>query len=76
MPWSPKDALRHTKKASSPKKRRQWRDVANSVLAKSGNEGRAVREANAVVKRARKKPIVTESHAYNWRSRENLRRKH
>lgn len=74
MPWSPQDAPRHTKKAATPKKQQQWRDVANSVLAKTGNEGRAVREANAVVKR---KParIESESHAYNWRSRENLRRK-
>ena len=55
MPWKPSDATRHTKKAKSPKAERQWRDVANSVLSKAGDEGRAVREANAVVKRRRRK---------------------
>lgn len=55
MPWSSKDATAKTKKASGPKAKRQWRDVANAVLAKTGDEGRAVREANAVVKRRRKK---------------------
>ena len=74
MPWTPKDAARHTKKASSAKKQRQWRDVANTVLAKTGDEGRAVREANGVIKRAGKNRVVTESHSYNWRSRENLRK--
>lgn len=55
MPWTPKDATSHTKKARSPKAKRQWRDVADSVLAKTGNEGRAIREANAVVARRKKK---------------------
>jgi hypothetical protein len=55
MPWAPKDASAKTKKAKTPKAKRQWRDVANSVLAKTGDEGRAIREANAVVKRRKKK---------------------
>jgi hypothetical protein len=55
MPWSPKDAGRHNKKAKSGKASRQWSDVANSVLKKTGNEGRAIREANAVVGRRKKK---------------------
>lgn len=53
MPWSPKDATRHTKKASTPKKKRQFSKVANKVLAETGDEGRAIREANAAVKRNR-----------------------
>lgn len=52
MPWTPGDAKGKTKKASTPKKQRQWRDVANSVLQRTGDEGRAVREANAVVRRS------------------------
>ncbi len=48
-PWGPNDAKRHTKKASSPKAERLWAHVANGVLADSGDEGRAVREANAAV---------------------------
>lgn len=80
MPWPPSDATRHTKKANTPKKKRQFSDVANSVLAKTGDEGRAIREANAAVagtvnhhRRFGKKSTLTESNAYNWRSRENLR---
>ena len=51
MPWTAKDASRKTKKAKSPKAKRQWAHVADKVLAKTGDEGRAIREANAVVKR-------------------------
>lgn len=49
MPWSPSDATRHTKKAKSPAAKRQFAAVANSVLAKTGDEGRAVRAGNAAV---------------------------
>jgi hypothetical protein len=53
MPWSPNDGpSRHTKKASTPKKKKQWSAVANSILARTGNEGRAVRGANAAVAHA------------------------
>ncbi len=55
MPWTAKDAASKTKKAKSPKAKRQWAHVADSVLAKTGDEGLAVREANSVVKRRRKK---------------------
>ena len=55
MPWTPRDATKHDKAAKSPKAKRQWADVADKVLAKTGNEGRAIREANAVVKRRGKK---------------------
>lgn len=51
MPWSKDDAERHTKKATSEKKRRQWAHVANSVLEEGGSEAHAVRAANAAVKR-------------------------
>jgi hypothetical protein len=50
MPWTPDNGpARHTKKAKSAVSKRQWSDVANGVLAKTGDEGRAVREANAVI---------------------------
>ena len=51
MPWTPNDAERHTKKAKGSIAKRQWRDVANSALERTGDEGRAVREANAAVAR-------------------------
>jgi uncharacterized protein YdaT len=51
MPWSPSDGpSRHTKKANTPAKRKQWSDIANNVLKKSGDEGKAVRIANAQVR--------------------------
>ncbi len=49
MPWNMNDAKRHTKKAESPVAKKQWSEVANSVLGKTGDEGRAVRAANSVV---------------------------
>lgn len=55
MPWKPSDASGKTKKANTPKKKRQWRDVGNKVLARTGDEGRAIREANAVVGRNKSK---------------------
>ena len=50
MPWKPSDAERHTKKAGSGVAKRQWSDVANSVLERGGSEGSAIRQANAVVR--------------------------
>ena len=52
MPWNSRNVAGKTKKAKSPKAKRQWVHVANSVLKKTGDEGRAIREANAVAKRA------------------------
>ncbi|HET9718109.1 MAG TPA: hypothetical protein VFP60_18190 [Pseudolabrys sp.] len=51
MPWTADDAERHTKKADSPKRQRMWAEIANAVLAQTGDEGRAIREANAAVAR-------------------------
>ena len=52
MPWSPSDATQKTKTATTPKRKRQWADVADSVLKRTGDEGRAVRTANGILKRA------------------------
>jgi hypothetical protein len=51
MPWSPKDAASKTRKADSPAERKTWSKVANRTLRDTGDEGRAVRIANYVVKR-------------------------
>jgi len=55
MPWTAKDAPKHTKAAKTPVARRQWAHVADAVLKKTGDDAQAVRAANAVVKRRRKK---------------------
>jgi len=54
MPWGPEDAPRHTHKADTERLCRLWAEVANSVLEETGDEGRAVRSANAAVARARR----------------------
>jgi uncharacterized protein YdaT len=55
MPWSSKDAKAKTKAAVTPKEQRQWADVANSALKRGASEGSAVRQANAVVKKTKKR---------------------
>ena len=52
MPWVPSDAAAKNRKADTPKKKRQWSDIANSVLQRTGDEGRAVKTANGVLKKA------------------------
>lgn len=50
MPWSPDDGpSRHTKKANTPASKNQWSTIANKVLADSGDDGKAIRIANAAV---------------------------
>ena len=51
MPWSPEDAKRHTHKAVTRAQQELWAKVANETLDRTGDEGRAIREANAVVAR-------------------------
>ena len=55
MPWNAQDASAKTHKADSPKKKRQWAHVADRVLESTGDEGRAVREANSVIVRAKRR---------------------
>lgn len=51
MPWTPGQAKAKTKKATTAKKKRKWSKVANKVLERTGDEGKAIRIANAAVKR-------------------------
>jgi len=55
MPWTSKDAYRHTHKAKSAKAKRQFAHVANNMLEKGYDEGTAIKAANSVVKRRKKK---------------------
>jgi len=54
MPWQPSDSSRFTHKAGSPKRKRQWAEVADSMLARTGDEGTAIRAANSVIKKRQK----------------------
>ncbi len=55
MPWTPSSAPSHNKGANTPKRRRQWADIANSLYRKGVPEGQAIREANGVLKKERTK---------------------
>lgn len=45
-------ADRFTKKASTPKRKRQWEHVYQSAKSRGASPGSAIRQANASVKRA------------------------
>lgn len=56
MPWRSSDVPGKTKKAKTAKRKRQWVDVANSALKRTGNEATAIKMANGVVaKQVRKR---------------------
>ncbi|HEX8816182.1 MAG TPA: hypothetical protein VF753_11830 [Terriglobales bacterium] len=55
MPWlTDSESSRHNKLATG-RLGEVWRKVANDTLARTGDEGRAIREANAVIDRAHEK---------------------
>jgi uncharacterized protein YdaT len=54
MPWKLKDATKFTKKATSKVAKRQFADVANSMLKRGESEGAAIRAANAAVAKRKK----------------------
>jgi hypothetical protein len=51
MPWTPNEAERHTRKATTRELQELWAKVANEALERTGDEGSAIREANAVIAR-------------------------
>jgi hypothetical protein len=51
MPWTANDAESHTHKATTSELKELWAKVANESLERNGDDGRAIREANAVVAR-------------------------
>ena len=61
MPWTAKDAKRHTKKAANSAEKRQWSAVANAALKSGDSEGSAIRQANAVIARRKHSPHGTKS---------------
>ena len=64
MPWlTDEESLRHNKLAEG-RLGEIWRKVANDTLERTGDEGRAIREANAVIGRVSEKwpdPFVEDS---------------
>jgi hypothetical protein len=52
MPWTAADAEKHHEGLSDHQKE-VWARVANDILERTGDEGRAIRGANAAVNRMR-----------------------
>ena len=50
MPWEGKDARRHNKKITDEGDAQEWASIANGVLSDSGDEGLAIRSANAHIR--------------------------
>jgi hypothetical protein len=46
-------AERFTKKANTPKRKRQWQHVYDSAKRRGASPGSAIRQANAVIARGR-----------------------
>lgn len=51
MPWTATDAKKF-KRDISPQQQDRWAAIANRVLSKTGDEGKAVKSANAATKSA------------------------
>jgi len=51
MPWTSNGAERHTHKATTRVLKELWAKVADECRERTGDEVRAIREANAVVGR-------------------------
>ena len=49
-PWEPDDASKHNSGIVSRRQRETWADIANETLARTGDEGRAIRAANSKFK--------------------------
>ena len=49
MPFTPADATKYDKAASTPAQKRMWSSIANAVLKKHGDVGMAIRVANSKV---------------------------
>ena len=53
MPWTPRDAPRYTKAANTSSLSRLWAKAANAALKANGDDAKAIRIANAAVKKAK-----------------------
>ena len=55
MPYTEKDVKHKTKKADTPKSKRQWKHVFDSEKASGADEGTAIKAANGVAKKGKAK---------------------
>jgi hypothetical protein len=57
VPWTTQDVGKKNSKVKSAKRRKQWVDVANSVLKRTGDDATAIKEANGVAKKMARKRV-------------------
>lgn len=55
MPWTSADASKKNSKIKTAKQKRQWAEIANSVLSRTGNDAQAIRQANGAIGRKLKR---------------------
>lgn len=53
MPWEDEDASKKNHNVKTPEQQREWKDIANKIYKQTGDEGRAIREANGVLRKQR-----------------------
>lgn len=51
MPWKPSDAKKKNKKADTKAEQKQWAAVANKVLKSTRDDSKAIKAANAAIKK-------------------------
>jgi hypothetical protein len=61
MPWKGKGDWKYSRKANTPKKERQARHIAQSMMERGASEGAAIRAANGVIKRGGKRKKARKS---------------
>jgi hypothetical protein len=61
MPYRPSDSTRFTKRANTPKKKRQWSKVYASARRRGASEGSAISQASGVIKKRGRKRKSTRS---------------
>ena len=54
MPWSASDAHKKTHAADTSAEKHKWQAIANTVLKKDGDEGKAIRIANAAMHKGKR----------------------
>jgi hypothetical protein len=52
MPWTAADAKKHNKNANTAAKQKKWAATANSVLKETGDDAKAIRVANASIRKS------------------------
>lgn len=64
MPWVLGDSFKHTHKADTPAKKKQWSTVANAARESGKSDAASIRIANAAVKKHPSKTVAKKKSAH------------